>query len=127
MNVRAVIGLVGGVLVFLSSFAHAFAGWPFQRNALVAAGVGADLVASLQIGWCFGSVAMAAFGLVVLGIAVARLRRRPAATWPAGVIGAAYVLFGAGVIVAHGFSGHFVGFIVLGLLVGTLALDRGEG
>lgn len=124
MKPRAVLGLVGGLLLLASSLAHAFLGWPQIRDALAAAGTEPQLVGALAVGWHFGSVAMAAFGVIVTAIAVARLRGRAPSILPAAVVAVTYLAFGTGALIARHGSPHFLAFLVLGLLVGALAFHR---
>jgi len=107
----------GGILLVASSFAHAFAGWPPQRAALEAAGVEVDLIGGLTVGWYFGSVAMFAFGAIALRDAWEVSRDGGARTGASALIGLAYLLFGARALFYRGFNPHFLGFIVIGLLV----------
>jgi hypothetical protein len=113
---------IGGSLLVASAGAHAFAGWPPQRKLLAQAGNEADLINGLALGWYFGSVAMLAFGVVVLRDARA-LGRHPAhVTGAAAIIGIAYAAFGLWALFYKGFNPHFIGFIVIGLLIAIPAL-----
>jgi hypothetical protein len=123
---RGVLVLLAGVLMMLSSVAHALLGWPAMRSELQKAGASPDLTAGLAAGWHFGSVAMLTFGVVTL-ICGLRLRRGDASgALPAQVIGAGYVLFGVAACFARNFNPHFLPFIVVGLLAGlpTLGVRR---
>jgi hypothetical protein len=114
--------IVGGLLIAASSFAHAFAGWPPLREALVATGVGADLLGALAAGWIFGSVAMLVLGLLA-ALDGARLRAGTATSLAAArLVGLAYLAFGLAAYVARDLNPHFLGFVALGLLVGLPAL-----
>jgi hypothetical protein len=124
MNRRTVSEyLIGGtsVIVFLSSFAHAWPGWAGVRQALQGH-VEPPVISAIDIGWHFGSVSMATFGLLGLR-SVALLRRgfAEARSTPLA-IGTAYVLFGAGAMISTHLKPHFLFFVVLGalLLVGAL-------
>ena len=68
MNVsrRSVLLIAAGVLLLLSCAAHAGLGWPAVRHELVEHGTPEGLVATMAIGWLFGSVAMGAFGAIAL-------------------------------------------------------------
>ena len=113
---------VGGILLVASAGAHAFAGWPPQRDMLVQAGTDAELVAGLTLGWYFGSVAMLAFGVVVLRDAWL-LKRNPAhAPGAAAIIGVGYLAFGMRALFYRGFNPHFLGFVAIGLVIGIPAL-----
>jgi hypothetical protein len=64
---RASEHVVGGAsaLVLLSSFGHAWPGWTQLRQALRPA-IDADLLGAVGMGWHFGSISMATFGLLGL-------------------------------------------------------------
>ena len=113
---------IGGILLVACSGAHAFAGWPAQHQLLLQGGNDADLIHGLAIGWYFGSLAMLAFGVVVLRDARA-LGRDPAhVTGAAAIVGIAYAAFGLWALFYKGFNPHFIGFIVIGLLIAIPAL-----
>jgi hypothetical protein len=119
---RGILVLLAGVLMMLSSVAHALLGWPAMRSDLQKAGAGPDLTAGLAAGWYFGSVAMLTFGVITL-ICGLRLRRGDSSgALPVQVIGAGYVLFGLVAGLARNFNPHFLAFIVIGLLAGLPAL-----
>jgi hypothetical protein len=103
--------MVGGTLLLLSSAAHAFLGWPPLRTSLEQAGVAANVVDALNIGWRFGSVAMLAFGLIVLALGIQLLRGREADRRPAQIVAASYFVFGLVAFVWTHFHLHFVGFM----------------
>jgi hypothetical protein len=113
---RLLVFLVGLILV-LSSGVHGILGWKMVHQALLDAGTPVDLVDTVRLGWHFGSVSMAAFGVIVI-LAWSGMR---AAAWPLRpglVIAAAYVLFGVAATIASGFSLHFIFLFALpGLLL----------
>jgi hypothetical protein len=92
--------LAAGLLLLVSSLAHSLLGWPQIRPQLVAAGGPEDLVGALAVGWHFGGVAMAAFGVIVL---LAWRRARAGAT---GGFEAVFVL--------RSFAPFFLIFIIPG-------------
>lgn len=114
-----------GVVVCLLALPHAFLGWPVLSRALTQSRVGADLWSALAAGWLFGSLCMAALGIVVM-LAVALLRRDIAmARWIVVTVGCAYLTFGIGAGIRFGFSSHFLAFAAIGtLLCGLMALWR---
>ena len=117
MTTRGVITWIAGILLVASSLAHAFLGWPPLRNALQQVNADADLIETVKVGWLFGSVAMFAFGLIVLSRAVQLSRGRQADRAPALVIGICYVAFGLVAFIGTGRNPHFLGFILIGVLV----------
>ncbi len=121
MKTRAVLGLLAGVLLVASAGAHAFLGWPPFRLILEEAGIDADAVAALGVGWYFGSVAMLAFGAIVLVAAVQAIRGERASNGSLWIIAAAYTTYGLAVYIARDFNPHFLLFVITGLLVGAVA------
>lgn len=120
MNLPVALGTASGAVLLLSGLAHAFTGWPPQADALVAAGIDAGIRSALRIGWYFGSLAMMAFGAIVLGMTRAS-RRTKVHAGPAWVISALYLVFGLGSFVATDFNLHFLLFVATGVLVGMFA------
>ncbi len=114
--IRTVVLLLAGILMLLASFAHALAGWPHFATELGASGAPADLLVPLSIGWHWGSAAMGAFGLIVLTAAWKRWRGDRSGAWAVKWVAACWMLFGLATNVKFGFSGHFVGFMVVGAL-----------
>ena len=91
---RAVLGLIAGVVIGLSSFAHSLAGWPKLRSDLVKSGTPADLIKSVELGWQFAGMAILVFGIISIFVFVNRLRRRQQSGFATLVIGIAYVVIG---------------------------------
>lgn len=121
-RVRAVVLLVAGLLLLLSACAHAFLGWPHLRGDLAEIGAGPGLAGAIGTGWLFGSVAMLAFGLIVLPAGIAAWRGGAVAAAPLWVIAAAYVIFGTAALALRGHSLHFWAFILIGILVAAGAV-----
>ena len=94
MKGPAAATMTGGVLLLLSAMAHGFAGWPTVRAELTGAGAGPDVIRGMAVGWLFGSVSMAVFGIIVLWSGRSWWRGQTVSPVPACVIGAAYALFG---------------------------------
>ena len=122
MRVKAGVGLIGGVLLLLSSGAHSVLGWKGLSGALSAAGVPPDLVLGLKIGWQFGGVAMLAFATIAIVLFARRLRGDIVSMFPVRIIAATYLGFGLWALVASGFDLFFLIFIVPALLlsIGTV-------
>jgi hypothetical protein len=119
--VRGFLIRLAGAFMVLSAVAHAVAGWPPMRLRLERLGADADLVAGLAAGWYFGSVAMAAFGVIVL-LAGWRLRRGDESGLAAvRVIAASYVLFGGIALLALGLNPFFLLFVATGLVAAVPA------
>ena len=121
MKGRAYLGIATGVVLILSSLAHAFLGWPSLRPALETGGVDANVIGAMAVGWYFGSVAMAAFGAIVLVWAVKLLRGQTVDMAPVWIMALAYLAFGLAAFLVRGLNPHFLLFIVTGLLLGAFA------
>jgi hypothetical protein len=121
---RAVLGLIAGAFLILSSGAHSFLGWKGLRAQLAAAQVPADLVQGLMLGWQFGGVAMLAFGLIVVATFAKGLRGEAVSMLPPAVIGAAYLAFGLGALLAIELNPFFLVFILPGVLLVGAATGR---
>ncbi|WP_396627549.1 hypothetical protein [Luteitalea sp.] len=121
---RLLVGLVGSVAMFLSSLPHMLLGWPAQRQLLEQARVPPDTVLGLQVGWQFGGVAIATFGLIALIAFVQVLRGHPPHMRATRLIGLAYTAFGvwAWFLTSEPFA---LVFIVPGLMVLTGATGKG--
>jgi hypothetical protein len=107
-----------GSLLLLSSPAHAFLGWPPIRDRLAQGGVAGDLIAAIAIGWYFGSVAMAAFGVIVFLTWLEQRGKATVGRFVAGTVAVAYLSFGAAAYLSRSYNPHFlVAFLVPGVLL----------
>ena len=108
--------------MLLSSLPHALLGWPAQRQVLEQSQVPADTVLGLSIGWYFGGLAIAVFGLIACVSFLQVLRGHAPHMRATRIIGLAYTGFGlwAWFLTREPFA---LVFIVPGLLVltGTMA------
>jgi hypothetical protein len=114
---RAIVGIVGGIMLLLSAGAHSVLGWKSIGGELAAAGVPADLLRGVKIGWQFGGACMVVFGVIAINLFVRRLRGSADAGWPVLLIGAGYLAFGLWALVVSGFNPFFAVFIVPALLL----------
>lgn len=121
-RVRNVVGMIAGGLMLLDAAAHGFAGWPGLRGELARTNASPDLVEAVKVGWIFGSVALLAFGLVLLALFRKRLQGEPVPTAPALVIGALVAGFGAWAFVESGLEPFYFVFMVPGALAVFAAL-----
>lgn len=120
--------VLAGVLLLLSAGAHAGLGWPAMRQELMKVSAPPDLMAAMNIGWYFGSVAMAAFGAIALTAGLGSVTTGGRVFWASMIVGLAYGGFGLITYVIYRES-HFLGFVAVGLLasVGSVgALRRRE-
>ncbi len=120
---RPWLGFGTGILLVLSSGAHAFLGWPQFAPALESAGLDADFIAALAVGWYFGSMAMLVFGLIVLLAAGTAGKRKYVPADVCWIIAAGYLLFGSAAYLARDFNPHFLLFVTTGIFVGVFALS----
>lgn len=124
-RLKTILGWISGALLVTSSGAHSLAGWRVMRAQLERANASPDLILALSLGWQFGGTAMLVFGLIVLGLFWLRMRGRELSLWPAGLIGIAYLTFGACALLLSHFDKFFLVFLVPGILlcVGTALRD----
>jgi hypothetical protein len=108
---------VGTMLLLLSSAAHAFLGWPPIRTALEQSSVAEDLIGGLAVGWYFGSASMMAFAFIVFIAWLQTRGHKVDARGAVAAISVTYIVFGSTAFVARSFNPHFLGFIVIGLIV----------
>lgn len=126
MKIRAGAGLAGGWLLVLSSAAHAFLGWPAIHAAIKQTNANEELTTDVTIGWLFGSVAMLAFGLIVLWFGLRLWRGQNVDSRPVMIIAVCYFGFGLAAFFWTRFNQHFIGFMVIGLLVSASAIGPGK-
>lgn len=125
-RLRAILGLIAGVILILSSVAHSLLGWKGLSAQLAAAQVPPDLTFGLKVGWHFGGVAMLAFGTITVALFARRLRGESVPSFPALVIAVAYLVFGMWALIASHFNLFFLLFIVpAALLVAAAAGGQG--
>lgn len=124
IRLKAILGWVSGALLVASSGAHSLVGWKALRAELERVNAPPDLILALSLGWQFAGTAMLVFGLIVLGLVFLRMRGRQVSLWPAGLIGAAYLTFGACALVLSHFDKFFLVFVIPGILLTTAAALR---
>ncbi len=122
---RLVIGLVGAVIMLLSSVPHSLLGWPAQRQVLLQSHVPADAILGLAVGWHFGAVAIAVFGFIATVSFLQVMRGHPPHMRATTVIGVAHTGFGlwTWLVTREPFALTFVVPGVL-VLVGSLGQRR---
>ena len=121
-RVRALLGIVAGAILILSSAAHSLLGWKQLRKDLTNVQAPSDLVLGVAVGWHFGGVAMLAFGCIVISLFLKRLRGENVSSFPAFVVALAYLSFGAWALKASHLNPFFFVFIVPGVLLAIAAL-----
>ena len=110
------LGLVGSVILILSSAAHTLLGWKQLDSELARTNVPADLALGLKFGWQFGGIAMLTFGLITIFHFVDKLRGGGGYRLTVALVAAMYVCFGAWAFMTSGFNPFFFIFIVPGVL-----------
>ena len=119
---RAVLGIVAGVTLILSSAAHSLLGWKKMQMDLASVQAPSDLVLGVAVGWHFGGVAMLAFGCIVTSLFLKRLKGENVSSLPAFVVAVAYVGFGFWALRASHLNPFFFIFIAPGILLAIAAL-----
>jgi hypothetical protein len=119
---QAILGIVAGAIITLSAGAHSFMGWPAMHARLVATNAPQDLITGLRIGWQFGGVAIAAFGIIALYQFVRWLRGERPSLAASMIVAAAYFGFGVWALVITRFDLFTLIFIIPGALLGLAAI-----
>jgi hypothetical protein len=122
-KIRDILGVVGGIVLILSSMAHSLLGWPEMLRQLQQTHAPTDLILGMKVGWLFGGTAILIFGLIVLNLFVTRLRGARTTTAPAAIFSVGYFLFGCWALaVSH--DPFFCIFIVPAVLVAIASFGR---
>jgi len=119
--------LVAGILLLLTAAAHAFIGWPAIREELLASEAPGSLVRAIGIGWLYGSAAMLTFGVIALTVWWWAQTGKMMMGRVAGVIALLYLGFGTWAFFYSSLNPHFIGFIVLGVLLGAASYELRRG
>jgi hypothetical protein len=123
-KLATVLVVLGGLLMLLSAYAHAFQGWPAMAEGLAPHPVDAEIRAALAIGWLWGSACMAGLGVLTLGSLPGLRRGERSARIAIAAAGLTWLLFGAGALWWRWPRTHFLAFVVLGAIVlAGLVLD----
>lgn len=128
-KVATVLIVLGGLLMLLSSLAHAFQGWPAMEEGLAPHPVDAEIAASLAVGWIWGSACMAGLGALTLACLPGVRRGERSARVATAVAGLTWALFGAGALYWRWPNTHFLAFVLVGglVLAGVASQPRGGG
>jgi len=125
---RAVLGLVVGVFLLLSAFAHSVLGGSGARGEMAKVGVPEDLAQGLIIGWYFGGAAMLVFGAIVLSAFWAGFRGRKVSLIPSLLISLGYIGFALVALAISRFEPFFLAvFGVPGLLLAIASSGPDSG
>jgi hypothetical protein len=121
---RDVLGLIGALMLIISSGAHSILGWKGIGGELAAAQVPADLMLGLQIGWQFGGAAMLTLGVVLILIYRQRLRGVAAPVILARAVAVMYLVFGAWAVGATGGEPFPLVFLIPGAFLAMGSMYR---
>jgi hypothetical protein len=117
-KLRNVLGLIVGVFLVVSAWAHSIMGWRALSAELARTNPPAELVTGLEIGWKWGGAAMLVFGVITTAIFLKRLRGEPLPTTGPALVSVAYIGFGAWALMHSNFDPFFFIYIVPGVLLG---------
>lgn len=125
----AAVILVGGLLLFLTSIAHFFLGYPNINNVLEAENSGAEVTHLLKVIWIFSSIAMALCGIWGMFIGISIRKNLRYTKKQALSLGSGIAFFGL-----YGFMSPFPNihlgiFLIIGLLIliPALFLSKEQG
>lgn len=116
-RLRPILGVLAGLMLVASAFAHSLLGWTALSGQLRATAAPPALVTGLMIGWQFAGMAMLVFGVSVIWTFAQRLRGRPTPLLPSLVLAIAYLLFGIWAMLASDMDPFFTIFILPGLFL----------
>jgi hypothetical protein len=116
-KLRNILGLIVGLFLVLSSWAHSILGWTALSAELAKTNTPPELVTGLEIGWKWGGAAMLVFGVIITAVFVKRLRGEPVPTLGPALVSVAYIGFGAWALMHSNFDPFFFIYIVPGVLL----------
>ena len=122
MKFKSAIGIVAGVILIVSAFAHSIFGWKAMSEQLAATNAPADLVQGLRMGWIFGGPVMIVFGILTIVPFLKRFRGERASTLAPVLISISYFGFSAWATVVTGGDPFVVLFIVPGVLLAIASI-----
>ena len=120
-RVRSILGIVSGVMMILSAFAHGIPGWQMMGARLAATNAPADLQTGFKIGWIWGAPPMFIFGVICVTTFLARLRGKPVSLLVPALIAITYIGFGVWALLESG-DPFFLIFIVPGVLLAVATI-----
>lgn len=119
--------LLAAILLILGAVLHAVTGGTLVSQAFGGAPADPAAADALHAGWQLGSVALAAFGLLVLSAGVAQWQDGPRGEASLRVVAIALIGFGGGAAVLgnHAYLHFYLGYLFIGAMVGYGAWPRG--
>jgi hypothetical protein len=122
MKFKSSLGIVAGVILILSAFAHSVLGWRAMNERLAQTNAPADLVQGLQVGWMFGGPVMIVFGILAIVTFVKRFRGERASTLAPILIAISYLGFAAWAAVITGGDPFFLIFVIPAVLLAIASI-----
>ena len=122
MKLKAALGIVAGVILILSAFAHSVLGWKAMSEQLARTNAPADLVQGLQVGWVFGGPVMLVFGILSIATFLKRFRGERASTLAPVLISIVYLGFSAWAAFITGGDPFFMIFVVPAVLLAIASI-----
>ena len=121
MKLKSILGIIAGVILILSAYAHTVLGWQALGAELARTNAPADLVRGLEIGWKFGGPVMLTLGIIAIHMSMHRWRGQMVSTFAPGLLGIMYALFGIWALATTG-DAFFMIFIVPGVLLAIASI-----
>ena len=115
LTLRSRLAVLLAVLIAASAVVHAVLGWPPFEAELTRMGLERHDVEALAVAWYFGSLAMAMFAAIAWHIAK-RLRAGHASFVTLRIIGAGFLVYGAGAFLHLHHNPHSLGYLAIGVL-----------
>jgi len=122
MKFKSILGLIAGVILILSAFAHSVLGWKAMSERLAQTNAPADLVTGLRVGWIFGGPVMIVFGILSIVTFLKRFRGERASTLAPVLISIAYLGFSAWAVGVTGGDPFFIVFVVPAVLLAIASI-----
>jgi len=122
MKTKSILGLIAGVILLLSAFAHSILGWKAMSDQLAQTNAPPDLVQGLRVGWVFGGVVMLVLGTLSISTFLKRFRGQPVSTFATALVSIAYLAFGAWAMVTTSGDPFFMIFVVPAVLLAIASL-----
>ena len=118
-RVRASALLLAGTLLIAGAGLHAVFGWWFVHDVATTQPPNAGIAGILGAGWQLGSVALLAFGFLVLAAGLARRRGQPVAAVSIWIVAAVLACYGAGALLLgdHRYALIYSGYLALAVLL----------
>jgi hypothetical protein len=121
---RDVLGLLGALMLIVSSGVHSVLGWRGIHGELVVAHLPGDLMLGLQVAWQFGGAAMLTLGAVLALTYRQRLQGEMPSLTLARAVSVMYLVFGAWALGATGGDLFPLIFLIPGAFLAMGSMSR---